>query len=126
MPPYSNALPPSSIGPGDSAQVWTVADGTWAVNIKTQRVALIQRPSGGPTKLSVRVTFLSNPGAQSFQLQTADNDVDGEYINEGAAINVNTAAFVSRAEFPNIVAKFARLTVVTITNTTTAVAELTA
>jgi hypothetical protein len=58
-------------------------------------------------------------------LQTADTDIDAAYIQEGAAIT-NNAGNVTRAEFPDVVAKFARIYIATLPNNVTASAKISA
>lgn len=126
MPVYSNTQVPTSIAPGESAQVWTVADGNLTSGTKTQRLALANLPGGQPEKIAARITFTAAPGVISLQLQTADNDIDAEYASEGSPITAVNASNVARAEFPQIVARFARLLATTVTNATTAVVEFAA
>ena len=126
VPAYANTFPPISTSPGDSAQVWIAADGNLISGTKTQRVALTTggtRPQG---RLAMRVSFSGAPGVISLQLQTSDTDVDTDYVNEGAAITTVNATNVARAEYTNIVARFARLLATTVTNAVTATVELTA
>ena len=66
------------------------------------------------------------PGAISVQFQTADTDIDAAYIQEGAAITNVNAANVTRAEFPDVVAKFARILIATLPNNVTATAKISA
>jgi len=126
MPAYSNTYPPSSVALGDSAQVWVAGDGNFVSNTKTQRVALCQRSDGGPMKLALRVSFSGAPGTISLQLQTSDTDVDTDFNNEGAAVVAANASNVARVELPSVVARFARVLAITVTNAVTATVELTA
>jgi len=43
-----------------------------------------------------------------------DTDIDAAYVQEGAAITTREAGNVSRAEFPDVVAKFARILMATL------------
>jgi hypothetical protein len=120
MPAYSTTSP-NSIARGDTANVWSTADGTLASGTKSQRVALAPNPVGQATKLSVRVAFSAAPGVISLQLQTADFDTDADFSSEGSTIStLNAGGNEARAEFPNVAAKFARLLCTTVTNTTNA------
>lgn len=127
MPAYSNTATPSSIGRGDTANVWATADGNLTSGTKTQRVALAPNPVGQATKISFRVAFGGAPGAISLQLQTADFDSDADFSNEGSAVTtLNTGTNEARAEFPTVAAKFARLLAGTVTNAVTASVDFSA
>jgi len=116
MPPYANTTPPSSIGRGDTQNVWSIADGNNFISgTKTQRVALQQTPAGGAQKLSVRIAFQTTPGVISLQPQVSDTDVDADYQSEGPPLTTIGNNFEVRAEFPAITAKFARLLATTVT-----------
>ncbi len=125
MPSYTNTFPPLSIAPGDSAQVWVPADGNLVSATKTQRVALTTGRGITAQRLALRVSFSAAPGVIALQLQTSDTDVDSDYNNEGAAIAAVNANNVARAEYNNVVARFARLLATTVTNAVTATVELT-
>lgn len=109
MPAYSNTTSPNSIARGDSANVWSSADGNLTTGATTQRVALTQNPDGGATKLSWRVAFGGNPGAVSLQLQVADSDADANYQSEGSPVTALNANNEARSEVAKIAAKFARI-----------------
>ena len=109
MPAYSNTAVPNSVGAGDMANVWSSSDGNISSGVKTQRVALMQRPDGGATKLAWRVAFGGNPGAISLQLQTSDTDIDADFQSEGAAVTALGNNNEVRVEIPSIAARFARL-----------------
>ncbi len=115
MPAYSNTLPPSSIGRGDTQNVWATTDGNLNSGTKTQRVALQQTPAGGAQRLTFRVAFGGAPGVISLQPQVSDFDNDIDYQSEGPALTVVGLNNEVRAEFPSVAAKFARLLATTIT-----------
>ena len=107
MPSYGNVFPPVSVGFGESAAVIASTDVIFPAPFKSAQVALA-------------------PGVISVQLQTADTDIDAAYANEGAAFSNLTAGNVTRAEFPDVVAKFARILIATLPNNVTATAKISA
>jgi len=126
MPSYGNVLPPVSVGFGDSAAVIASTDVIFPAPFKSAQVALAPAFSSGKVRAAVEIVWSAAPGAISVQLQTADTDIDAAYIQEGAAItNVNTTN-VTRAEFPDVVAKFARILIATLPNNVTATAKISA
>jgi hypothetical protein len=126
MPSYSNTLPPSSVGFGDSASVIASTDTLYPAPFKSAQVALAPSFSSGRIRCAVEIIWSGAPGSISVQLQTADTDVDGAYIQEGSAItNVDTGN-VTRAEFPDVVAHFARIYIATLPNNVTATAKISA
>ena len=125
MPSYSNVLPPSSIGFGESASVIASADTIFPAPFKSAQVALAPNFSSGKVRCAVEIIWSGAPGVIAVQLQTADTDIDAAYIQEGATIT-NTAGNVTRAEFPDVVAKFARIYIGTLPNNVTATAKLSA
>jgi hypothetical protein len=126
MSAYANTFPPSSIAPGDSAQVWVPGDGNLTSGTKTQRVAIASASPIDRGRLSLRVSFGGAPGVISLQLQTSDTDVDTDYASEGPVINTVNASNVARAEFANVAARFARLLATNVSNAVTATVEITA
>ena len=126
MPSYGNVLPPVSVGFGDSAAVIASTDVIFPAPFKSAQVALAPAFSSGKVRAAVEIVWSAAPGVISVQLQTADTDIDAAYIQEGAAIsNVNTGN-VTRAEFPDVVAKFARILIATLPNNVTATAKISA
>ncbi|HXJ13408.1 MAG TPA: hypothetical protein VNH19_14130 [Candidatus Limnocylindrales bacterium] len=123
MPSYGNVLPPVSVGFGDSATVIASTDVIFPAPYKSAQVALAPAFSSGKVRAAVEIVWSGAPGAISVQFQTADTDIDAAYINEGAAIS-NAVGNVSRAEFPDVVAKFARILIATLTNNVTATAKI--
>ena len=126
MPSYGNVLPPLSVGFGDSAAVIASTDVIFPAPFKSAQVALAPAFSSGKVRAAVEIVWSAAPGAISVQLQTADTDIDAAYTQEGAAItNVNTGN-VTRTEFPDVVAKFARIFIATLPNNVTATAKISA
>jgi len=123
MPSYGNLVPPVSVGFGDSAAVIASTDVIFPAPFKSAQVALAPAFSSGKVRAAVEIVWSAAPGAISVQFQTADTDIDAAYIQEGAAIS-NTTGNVTRAEFPDVVAKFARILIATLPNNVTATAKI--
>lgn len=124
MPSYGNVLPPVSVGFGESAAVIASTDVVFPAPFKSAQVALAPAFSSGKVRAAVEIVWSAAPGAISVQLQTADTDIDAAYIQEGAAITNVNAGNVTRAEFPDVVAKFARILIATLPNNVTATAKI--
>ena len=124
MPSYGNVLPPVSVGFGDSAAVIASTDVIFPAPFKSAQVALAPAFSSGKVRAAVEIVWSGAPGAISVQFQTADTDIDAAYVQEGAAITTVNAGNVSRAEYPDAVAKFARILIATLTNNVTATAKI--
>jgi hypothetical protein len=124
MPTYSNAAPPLSIGPGDSAVVIASTD-TLSATFKSAQVALQHTYAGTQQRLSVEIVFSGAPGTFTLNLQTADTDADANYAIEGG--NITSAPNnVARLEVPQVTANFARLVFSALGNSVTATAKITA
>lgn len=124
MPSYGNVLPPLSVGFGESAAVIASTDVIFPAPFKSAQVALAPAFSSGKVRAAVEIVWSAAPGAISVQLQTADTDIDAAYIQEGAAITNVNAGNVTRAEFPDVVARFARILIATLPNNVTATAKI--
>jgi hypothetical protein len=125
MPSYSNALPPLSVGFGDSAVVIAPTD-TLSATFKSAQVALQHGYAGTQQRLSVEIVFSGNPGTFQANLQTADSDADANYAVEGANISSVSAGNVARLEVSQVVANFARLVFSALGNSVTATAKISA
>jgi hypothetical protein len=126
MPSYGNVVPPVSVGFGDSAAVIASTDAVFPAPFKSAQVTLAPAFSSGKVRAAVEIVWSAAPGAISVQFQTADTDIDAAYANEGAAFSNLTAGNVTRAEFPDVVAKFARILIATLPNNVTATAKISA
>jgi hypothetical protein len=126
MPSYGNLVPPMSVGFGDSAAVIASTDTIFPAPFKSAQVALAPAFSSGKMRAAVEIVWSGAPGVISVQLQTADTDIDAAYIQEGAAITNVNSGNVTRAEFPDVVAKFARILIATLPNNVTATAKISA
>lgn len=107
MPAYQASGSITALYPGDTATL--ILAERPAAGVASLQVALGGNPDGSPLKLSVEGLFAGAPGAFEVDLQTSDTDVDADYISQAAVLNAVNANNACRAEFPAIVAKFARL-----------------
>src|SRR5271163_1164867 len=115
MPIYENVALPYSIAPGESATPIISTDNVQgALPFKSERVALLRGNNTTPQHLSAELQFSAAPGAYTWQIETADTDIDVNYSIEGT---VTTS--VRRIELSNLAANFARIRVVTLTNAVT-------
>ena len=124
MPSYANVVPPSSAGFGESAVVIASTDTIFPAPFKSAQVALAPNFSSGKIRVAVELVWSGAPGSISVQLQTADTDVDAAYVQEGSAITNVNSGNVTRAEFPDVVAKFARIYIATLPNNVTATGKI--
>lgn len=108
MPVYQTSGSITALYPGDSAIV--VNNEQPASGTASRQVAIAQNPGGEAVKLSVEATFAAAPGAFEIDLQTSDTDSDADYVSEtSSTLTAVNANFTARAEFPNLVALFARV-----------------
>ena len=122
MPIYENVALPYSIAAGESATPIVSTDNVQgALPFKSERVALLRGNNTTPQHLSAELQFSGTPGAYTWQVETADTDIDDNYSIEGT---VTTS--VRRIELSNLAANFARIRVVTLTNAVTVTGKLTA
>jgi hypothetical protein len=126
MASYSSGVIPVSVGFGESGSVIASTDVIFPAPFKSAQVALAANFSSGKVRCAVEIIWSAAPGVISVQLQTADTDVDGAYIQEGSAITTVSAGNVTRAEFADVVAKFARIYIATLLNNVTATAKISA
>lgn len=129
MPSYSNVVPPSSVGFGESAGVIASTDAIYPTPFKSAQVALAPNFSTGKVRCAVEIAFSGAPGSFQAYLQTADTDVDANYINEpsgGIASTQLNANNVARVELADAVGRFARIYIQTLPNSVTATAKISA
>jgi hypothetical protein len=126
MPTYSNLYPPSSVGFGESASVIASTDVIFPAPFKSAQVALAPNFSSGKVRCAIEIIWSGAPGSISIQLQTADTDIDAAYNQEGSAITTVSSGNVTRAEFPDVVAHFARIYIATLPNNVSATAKISA
>jgi len=124
MPIYENLALPYSIAPGETATTIVSTDNVQgALPFKSERVALLRGINTTPQHLSAELQFSGTPGAYTWQIETADTDIDANYNSEEGS---TPASSVPRIELSNVAANFARIKVVTLTNAVTVTGKLTA
>lgn len=119
MPAYGSAPPGASSTLGGA--VWkneNVAAGSASVPVACPR------SSGLAGVMSVQVEFHANPGAFAIDLQVADTDQDKYYVTKATLNTGLNPSFIGRMEVTNLVAKFARLKMVTKTNAVNVTAKM--
>lgn len=119
MPAYGSAAPGASSTMGGA--VWNneaVAAGGKSVPICLARSANL------PNCVSVQLEFAADPGAFAVDLQVADTDADKYYVTKATLNTGLNPTFVGRMEVTNLVAKFARLKMVTKTNAVNVTAKM--
>ena len=110
MPAYNSGAV-NAIYPGDSVSVWSAE--TVTTGSKSQQVAIAPNfSSGAQMDISIDVTFSNTPGAVVVSLQTADTDVDGDYIIPSGAVMNSATAKVQNLQW-HVKANFARLIMTT-------------
>lgn len=117
MPAYNaNAasLNKPNLNPGQPVEIITMDD-VVSAGFKSQQVAFHRNPHK-PTCLSVSIEFSADPGAFQIDLCTADEDADKFYVTQASLTDGLNNSFVGRIEVTDIVAKFIRLEVVSLTN----------
>jgi len=129
MPTYSNAVPPLSVGFGESATVIASTDAIYPAPFKSAQVALAPNFSSGKVRCAAEIIFSGNPGTFAANLQTADTDGDGNYVSIAAGAIANAqmnGTYVARIEIADVVAHFARLYIGTLPNNVSASAKISA
>lgn len=117
MPLYGSATPTTGSG-----TVWNNETLTLPAQSKSQSIGLRRSP-GIPSCLSVEVQFAAAPGAFQIDLEVADTDADTFYVMKQSLTALATG-FVARMEIPSLVARFARLRMVTRTNVVAVTAKI--
>jgi hypothetical protein len=110
---------------GNSVAVWnneTVA--TSGANQFSHAVALKRSPHAANV-MSMEINFAADPGAFAIDLQVADTDADKYYVTKSTLNTGLNAGFTGRVEVTNLVSKFARLKMVSRTNSVACTAKLT-
>jgi len=118
MPAYGDAnFKIKNFVPGNKIVLWNAekpGKGTpTAANAACQPVAV---PSGPlPTCLSVEIEFSGAPGAFALDVETADTNAEKYYTKRTPPIAAVNAGQVARVEITNLVAKYVRLKMSTLT-----------
>lgn len=120
MPLYGSSTP-ITLNAGSPVMAWNAETLTLPANSKSVAIGL-RRNANAPNCLSVEVLFGAAPGAFQIDLEVADTDADAYYVMKVSLTTVS-AGQVGRLEVPSLVAKFARLRMVTRTNSVAATAK---
>lgn len=120
MPVYGSDSPyetPPTLNAGRPVAVWDDegVETSPPETASSQSVGLHRYPNL-PTVLSVEVRFAEDPGVFALDLQIADTDEDEFYVTKATLDGGLNDAFVGRIEAINVVGKFARLRMSTLTN----------
>ena len=113
MPAYSATGTVYSPQYGDRQVVWSAETITTAS--KSQQVALPPAADGAPFMIAFDITFSGAPGTFTVTPQTANQDVDGDYVNIlGGAMNSVTGSSGNTCNYQaQVQARFARLVMTT-------------
>lgn len=121
MPVYGSAPPATADGRG--AMVWNNETLTLPSAGASLSVSM-HRNSNLPNCVSAEIAFGADPGAFAIDLQVADTDQEKFFVTKATLNSGLNTSFVARIEATNIVAKFARLRMVTRTNSVPVTAKL--
>ena len=111
MPVYGTTA--QTLEAGRPALVWNDEN----VTAGTSSLAVgLQRHEHLPNCFSVEIIFAATPGAFAVDLQVADSNEEKYYVTKASLNTGLNATFAGRVEATNIVAKFARLRMVSLTN----------
>jgi len=113
MPGYQTTGSITALYQGDSIMFWNGENP--AVGSSSLQAAL--GPAIGTTGQSgsVQIVFAGAPGAFEIDVQTSDTDVASDYVSKTQITTVDSNN-VARAEISPLVAKFWRLSLVSLTN----------
>lgn len=122
MPAYDTISAPV-FNPGRPIMVWDDEDaGPSGEAIASQQICLHRYEL--PTCMSVEVEFADDPGAFQLDLQVADTDAEKYYVTKASLAGDLNASFVGRIEVTNVVAKFARLKMISLANAVNVTARI--
>jgi hypothetical protein len=126
MPAYSNALPPTAIWPGDSAQVWAAEQPAPGSGGASASARLALGTSGTPGGFSVTGFFSGAPGAFEVDVQVSDVDVDAQYQTcaNGNITSVDATNNTFHFDGSTVLATFVRLLMRSRTNAVNVTADV--
>ncbi len=89
MPPYSNAVPPSSVYEGDQSII--VSAEQLGTNAFSQRAAIADKDGSLPRPVTVTFTYASAPSSVQYDIYVAWDDTAPltSYTKVGSTTNVN-------------------------------------
>ena len=126
MPSYRNALPPTAIWPGDSAQVWNAEQPTPGNGGGSASTQLALGTSGTPGGFSVTGFFSGAPGAFEIDVQVSDVDADSQYQTcaNGNITSVDATNNTFHFDGSTVLATFVRLLLRSRTNAVNVTADI--
>lgn len=101
---------------GRPITLWDAETVTGSPDPAESKQFCLHRNPNLPNCFSVELEFSANPGAFQLDVQTADTDEDKYYVTKASLSTGLNENFVGRIEVTNVVAKFARLKMITLTN----------
>jgi uncharacterized protein YcfL len=89
MPPYSNAVPPSSVYEGDQSIIVNAEQ--LGANVFSQRVAIADKDGSQPRPVTVTFTYASAPSSVQYDIYVGWDDTAPltSYTKVGSTTNVN-------------------------------------
>jgi hypothetical protein len=115
MPVFGTSQP-QTLEAGRPALVWDDEDVVTTAPESCSASVGLQRNEYFPNCFSAEFKFAADPGAIMVDLQVADTNEDPYFVTKASFETGLNDAFVGRIEATNIVAKFVRLKMVTLTN----------
>jgi hypothetical protein len=113
-PPYTAPFTPQVLTPGRPITLWDDEEVT--VGTASSQFCL-HRSEHFPSVFAAQIAFEADPGVSQIDLQTADEDAEDKYVTKTSITNADlNASFVGRIEAADVVAKFARLVMVSRAN----------
>jgi len=121
MPVYGSGTLIGTLSAGQQITVWnheliSVASPPSPPEEMSSIAVGLHRDGNFPSCLSVEVEFEANPGAFQLDLQTADTNVSRFFVTKASMTTGLNGNFVGRMEVLNVVAKYARVNMVALTN----------
>lgn len=121
MPAYGTGQM-STLSAGYPTAVWN--DENVAVNACSQAANMRRNPNM-PNCLSIELLFAANPGAFGIEAQFADTNEDKYFVTRAPNYTSGlSTGFAGRIEYTDIVAKYVRLKMASLTNAVKVTAKL--
>jgi hypothetical protein len=115
MPAYGSSTP-ATLESGRPTLVWNNENVPTSGAAQMSQAVCLRRNPNLPNCVSVEVIFAANPGTFGVDLQAADTDQDSFYVTKATLNSGLNGTFAGRIEATNLVAKFLRLRMATLTN----------
>jgi hypothetical protein len=117
MPAYGDpAFKPKNFTPGTKIDVWKLekpGKGAPVANAACVPLALPRGPL--PLCFAVEIEFSAAPGAFSLDVELADTNAEKYFVKRTPPVAAVSALHVARVEVTNVVAKYVRLKMGTVT-----------